>query len=200
MERLALARKIGLVALIVGIGVGAFLWFVKASAPKAIASSALAAAASAGCGDVVSPASSAPGGIHLQPGQDHAYPEEPATSGPHDPTPLPALPHVYTTPVIETKAVHNLEHGYIVFYYRACGQDALPPPVVRALATFANAQVKVIMAPYPALPSGTSFALTAWNKLWSCPGSITSAQATTMARGFVVAFRSTSNAPEPQIP
>jgi len=200
MQRFALARKLGLVALIVGIGVGAFLWFVKTSAPKAIASTALAAAAAAGCGDVASPASSAPGGIHLQPGQAHPYPAEPATSGPHDPTPLPALPHVYTTPVIETKAVHNLEHGYIVIYYRASGPDALPSPVVEALATLAKGQDKVIMVPHPALPLGTSFALTAWNKLWTCPSSITPTQATTMARGFVVAFRSTSNAPEPQIP
>jgi hypothetical protein len=70
--------------------------------------------------------------------------------------------------------------------------------VVDRLASLARAQDKVIMAPYPDLPSGTSFALAAWNKLWECPATATADQARTIASGFIQAYRGTSNAPEPR--
>jgi len=54
------------------------------------------------------------------------------------------------------------------------------------------------MVPHPALPEGTALALTAWNRLWECPATITTDQATTVATGFVDAYRGTSNAPEPR--
>jgi len=41
------------------------------------------------------------------------------------------------------------------------------------------------------------FAVTAWNKLLTCPGTVTASQATTIAKGFMTAFECTSNAPEP---
>ena len=40
------------------------------------------------------------------------------------------------------------------------------------------------------------FAVTAWNKLLTCPGTVTASQATTIAKGFMTAFECTSNAPE----
>jgi hypothetical protein len=55
---------------------------------------------------------------------------------------------------------------------------------------------RVLMAPHADLPDGTSLALTAWNKLWSCPATITSTQAASVARGFIDAYRGTTNAPE----
>ena len=100
----------------------------------------------------------------------------------------------------ETQAVHNLEHAYVLVYYRDGGPDALPTDVVQALTPPVNAQFKTIMAPFPNLPTGTSFALLAWNKLWTCPATITADQARTMTSGFIHAFRGTGNAPEPSAP
>jgi hypothetical protein len=176
----------------------AFLLLTRVGGPQPIAEAALTAASDAGCGDVETPAASAPGGIHLSPDESHTYAEHPATSGPHDPSPLPGDPHVYDSPVPETRAVHNLEHAYVLVYYRAGGPDALPQAVVDRLASLARSEDKVIMAPYPDLASGTSLALTAWNKLWECPAGVTADQARTIATGFIQAYRGTSNAPEPR--
>ena len=52
----------------------------------------------------------------------------------------------------------------------------------------------------PRLPLVTSFALLAWNKLWSCPSTINPDQAKTMTQGFIQAYRGTGNAPEPSSP
>jgi hypothetical protein len=107
---------------------------------------------------------------------------------------------VYTTPIAETRAVHNLEHAYVLIYYRAEDPDALPNDVIRSLERVAESQDKVIIAPYPSLEDGTSLALAAWNKLWQCPSTITPAQARTVATAFIEAYRGTSNAPEPNAP
>ncbi len=192
LTRAAWFAGVGVVAL------GVLFFTTRVAAPRAIPEAARAAARAAGCGPVQTPAASAPGGLHLSPGQSYTYDQHPATSGYHDPTPLPADPHVRTSPVDETRAVHDLEHGYVMVYYRADGNDALPTSVVETLAAFANAQAKVIMAPYPDLPAGTSLALAAWNKLWECPPAVTASQARTMVGGFVEAYRATSNAPEPR--
>jgi hypothetical protein len=176
----------------------AFLLLTRVGAPKPIPKAALAAASAAGCGDVQTPAASAPGGLHLAPGQSYTYSDHPATSGYHDPTPLPGDQHVYDSPVPETRAVHNLEHAYVVIYYRDQGADALPGDVVARLASLAKAQTKVIMAPYEQLPAGTSLAIAAWNKLWECPATVTADQARSIASGFIQAYRGTSNAPEPR--
>ncbi len=176
----------------------AFLLLTRVGGPQPIPQAALAAASDAGCGEIQTPAASARGGLHLSPGESYTYSEHPATSGQHDPSPLPGDPHVYDSPVPETRAVHNLEHAYVLIYYRANGPDALPQAVVDGLASLARAQDKVIMAPYPDLPNGTSLALAAWNKLWACPAAVTADQARTIASGFIQAYRGTSNAPEPR--
>lgn len=181
----------GAVTIVVG-----FSLLVRAPSVKPIPDTATRAAAAAGCGDVQSPESD-PQRSHLESGQTYRYPTEPATSGPHDPSPLPSDPHVYTSPVPETRAVHNLEHAYVLIYYRADGADALDGSVVRDLASLANAQTKVIMAPHPSLPDGTSLALAAWNKLWSCPSTVSPEQARTITSGLIHAYRGTANAPEP---
>jgi hypothetical protein len=113
---------------------------------------------------------------------------------------LPENVHVYAEPVPETRAVHNLEHSYVILYYRPDGADALPSGVVDALTPLVKSQFKTIVAPFPDLPTGKSFALLARNKLWSCPPTITRDQATTMTQGFIQAFRGTGNAPEPSAP
>lgn len=195
IRRRSLLRRGAVLGVLSAAAVGVFL-FVRAQAPGAIPAEARAAAEAAGCTDVATPVSSAPGGQHLQPGESFTYDQRPATSGTHDPRSLPAEPKVNTSPVPETLAVHNLEHAYVIVYYRAEGPEALPAEVVDRLAGVVQGEDKVLMAPYPELPEGASLALAAWNKLQTCPSSISPEQADEVAAGFIEAYRGTSNAPE----
>jgi Protein of unknown function (DUF3105) len=185
--------------------VAAFGLLFAPTPPRPIPAAAMAAARAGGCGGIETPASSAPGGLHLSPGEAYRYPAEPATSGYHDPNPLPSEPHVLTTPVSdvpgsgdvpETRAVHNLEHAFVMVYYRASGPSALPLSVVSRLAPLVRSQDRVLMAPHAQLPTGTALALAAWNTLWTCPPTIDADQAVAVATGFIAAYRGTSNAPE----
>ena len=99
------------------------------------------------------------------------YPSVPPTSGPHDEAPqdagaLTTAPSIY-------KAIHSLEHGAVVFWY----DPSTPPAALAADTAAVNKYVDhVVMAPYDypgngsasSLPSGTTFALTAWHKLQTC--------------------------------
>jgi hypothetical protein len=177
--------------------VGVFWWFSRADAPRPLPDAAVRAAQDAGCTTVETPADSAPANQHLQAGQAHTYDQAPATSGPHDPSPLPLEPKVYDSPIAETKAVHNLEHAGVIVYYQPDGDAALATEAVDGLKALVNASTNVMMAPYPGLPAGRSLALTAWNKLQTCPPAVTASQAETIASGFIEAYACTRNAPEP---
>ena len=142
------------------------------------------------------PVADAPGGQHLQSGEAN-FDQHPATSGPHDPAPLPDSPNVYTQPVPETQAVHSLEHAGILVYYRSDGDGALPADVVDSLTQIVDGAKNTILAPYDTLPEGTSLALAAWNELQTCPGTITAAQADSVTQGFIDAYVCTGIAPEP---
>lgn len=161
-----------------------------------VSAEALASAEAAGCGDVTTVAADAPGNLHLASGASYTYAERPATHGYHDPEPLPPDPHVYPEPVPETRAVHNLEHAYVLIYYEPEAEGGLPASAGEELATLARGESRVLMAPYPALPEGTALALVAWNTLWECPATVTPQQAVAIARGFIDAYRGTSVAPE----
>jgi Protein of unknown function (DUF3105) len=178
--------------------VGFLLWRGRAPGVRPIPAAAIAAAKDVGCSGVQTPTKDPVRG-HLAPGQTTTYTQRPPTSGIHNPVPLPTSPAVYTEPVDETKAVHFLEHAGIILYYRQHGADALPADVVSALAGVANAQPNTLLIPFPDLTAGTSLALTTWNKLQTCPGTMTASQATSIANGFVHAYVCTSNAPEPKI-
>jgi hypothetical protein len=121
----------------------------------------------------------------------------PVTAGPHA-TPLPPQPPVYQQPIPEENAVHNLEHGYVVIYYAAEGQNALADPIRSRLEDLANGEEKVLMAPYRGLAA--SFDLVAWGKLQTCspPQDADPDDAATVADFFVSEFRSGGLAPEPQ--
>jgi uncharacterized protein DUF3105 len=190
VRRALTVTAVAIVALVV------LWWFQRATAPRAIPEAAVRAAADAGCSTVQTPVSSAPGGQHLSPGQSFTYDQTPATSGSHDPSPLGFDVRVYDSPVPETRAVHNLEHAGILVYYRQDGEAALPQDVVDRLASLVNSSHNVLMAPYADLPDGTGLALTAWNKLQTCPSGVTAGQAATIANGFIEAFVCTNNAPE----
>jgi hypothetical protein len=196
MRRAAVGGVVGLLVFV------AFSYFTS-RAPKStpLSDQAKAAAVAGACADLVQPAASAPGGLHLQGGQSYTYDQHPATSGYHDPTPLPGQPRVYTTDDLanyrETMAVHTLEHGSVIMYYRPTGDPAgLPQPVVDRLGPIAQNNKASYLIPYPDLPQGTALAFTAWNQLLTCPAKITPDQAATVAQGFIDSFACTNNAPE----
>jgi Protein of unknown function (DUF3105) len=187
----------GFVGLLVFVGIS---WFNRAPAPTPLSGEALNASIAAGCSDVQTPTAD-PQRNHLQGGQSYDYPDHPATSGPHDPTPLPDEPRVYTdvSTYRETMAVHSLEHGSVIMYYRPTADtDGLPQNVVDALVPVANGNKATYLIPYADLPEGTGLAYTAWNKLMTCPAKITANQAVTVANGWIASFACTSNAPEPR--
>lgn len=177
---------------------GTLWWLQRAASPRPISQAAVAAASAAGCTTPTRPLADAPGGQHLQSGEAHTYDQHPATSGPHDPAPLPDSPNVYTQPVPETQAVHSLEHAGILVYYRSEGDGALPADVVDALTQVVDGATNTILAPYDGLPDGVSLALATWNELQTCPGSITAARADSVTQGFIDAFVCTGIAPEPK--
>ncbi|HEY2965332.1 MAG TPA: DUF3105 domain-containing protein [Actinomycetota bacterium] len=177
------------------IGLG-WLLFFRTTGPGQVSASARSSATAAGCGDLEQPVVPNPSRVHLAPGESFDYPDRPAAAGPHDASPLPPDPHVYRIPVPETRAVHNLEHAYVIIYYRPAAEGGLAQLTIDRLAAIARDESRVIMAPYPALPDDRAFALLAWNTRWMCPATISADEAVTMTTSFIDAFRGTSVAPE----
>jgi len=188
-----MAVRIAAIAGVIALG---WLLFYRTSSPGEISAEARAAARAAGCDELEQPVIANPSRTHLTPGETYDDPDPPAAAGPHDPSPLPPDPRVYTQPVPEARAVHNLEHAYVIVYYLPTAQGGPSAETIERLTTLANAEKRVIMAPYPTLPAERGLALLAWNTRWFCPASVTPEQAATIARGFIDAFRGTSVAPE----
>jgi hypothetical protein len=124
------------------------------------------------------------------------YRTTPAASGPHRPVILPPEVSVYHEPVDEPTAVHNLEHGYTLLYYRL-EEPTVSPDVVAILEGLAREFEKVVVAPHEGLPEEAGLALVAWRRLQRCPPTITVAEAEAVARSFVLRFAATDVAPEP---
>jgi hypothetical protein len=164
---------------------------LRTQGPGEISAEALSAAEAAGCAELEQPVAAEPSRTHLGPGEAFDYQDRPAAAGPHDPSPLPDEPRVYAEPVSETRAVHSLEHAFVLVYH-----DGLPPDALNALEAFARDADRVIVAPYPGLPEGTGLALVAWNTRWMCPPSTSAGQAVAVAEGFADAFAGTTVAPE----
>jgi len=173
-----------------------WLLFYRTTPPGEISAVARSAARAAGCANLEQPVIADPSRTHLAPGETYDYPDRPAVAGPHDPSPLPPDPHVYPDPVPETRAVHNLEHAYVIVYYLPTAQGGPSAEVVQRLSALANDEKRVIMAPYPTLTPERGLALLAWNTRWFCPASVTADQAVAIAGGFIDAYRATSVAPE----
>jgi hypothetical protein len=185
---------------IVGVAVVALLvatFITRAGAPKPLSPAAKAAAEAAGCDGPKHQTGDAPGGIHIT-NPNYRYPVAPATYGPHLPTPVPNDPAVHQDPLLETRAVHFLEHAGIILYYRQSGTGAVGQPVIDALAQVANTERNTLLAPYPSLPAGQDLAFTTWNTILTCPNTITPEQAKTVATGFVRAYVCSNAAPEPR--
>jgi hypothetical protein len=198
-KRLARARAFRRAATSSVVGVlvvGVVTFLGRVASPTPLSDAAQAAATEAGCGDLEIPATSAPGNLHLGPDETTTYPDPPGTSGEHAPSPLSATPRVYTAPVDETKAVHTLEHGGVIAYYRLPAEGGVSQDVVDRLTTVVNAGKASYLIPYPNLPEGDGLAVTAWNKRMFCPGSIAPDQAAAVVQGFIDAYACTSNSPE----
>jgi hypothetical protein len=93
----------------------------------------------------------------------------PPSSGPHDANPLPDSIHFYQRadkPKLE-RAVHNLEHGFIVAWY----DNELPQAEVTKLQGIADtAGERFIAVPWDrsVFPDGRHFVLTAWDRTQRC--------------------------------
>ncbi|MGH2681733.1 MAG: DUF3105 domain-containing protein [Actinomycetota bacterium] len=160
-----------------------------------IAPAAAQAAERAGCTRIrVTPDE---GRTHLQEGDPPPeYRTTPAASGPHRSVTLPPETSVYHEPVDEPTAVHNLEHGYALLYYRP--QDpTVGPEVVAMVEGLAREFEKVVVAPHRGLPGEAGLAMVAWRRLQRCPPPIAAADAEAVARSFVLRFAATDVAPEP---
>ena len=150
------ARRFVLSVVVAAVAIGVFTLLTRVGGANPFPAAAADAAKAAGCTGVETPVSGAPGRTHLASGATYAYPEEPATSGPHEPSPLPNTPAVYTEMPPETQLVHNLEHAFVNIYYRPDGDGAVAPDVISALTTVANNDAKhhVILTPHTSLPDG----------------------------------------------
>jgi hypothetical protein len=105
---------------------------------------------------------------HVNQGETPSYQSRPATSGPHWNVGGGVAPvnwGVYTSPVPEPAAVHNLEHGGIVIWYQPLLTD---PADVTALTDFVEQQIrsakfKVLLSPWIGDDFGAPIAVTAWD-------------------------------------
>ncbi|WP_322756603.1 DUF3105 domain-containing protein [Frankia sp. Cas3] len=128
---------------------------------------ASAAATAAGCTGVVNDASH--GSTHVAANQTVNYDLTPPSSGNHDSSPLPDAYRFYERiPNLRIeRAVHNLEHGFIIGWYDA----KLPDDQVTALRTAADAAGnRFIAVPWARseFADNRHFVLTAWDRTQRC--------------------------------
>ena len=99
---------------------------------------------------------------------DELYDDRPTSSGPHIPQVLAS--GVYDVTIDERLTTHNLEHGYIVYWY----DQQADPAQVEQLKAFAQEQLdgehpKIIVAPWNGdLPEDLNFASVAWEYRQMC--------------------------------
>jgi hypothetical protein len=103
-----------------------------------------------------------------------SYPSQPPVSGPHAPIPPgPAHAGIYDTPPDIGQAIHALEHGGVIVWYRP-GTDSKALQRIKDFFSRSDEQFKVLVAPYDydqaggQLESGKDMVLAAWHHLQSC--------------------------------
>jgi len=191
-------RRMAILGLVVaGVAVGAYLLLNRNKEADELQTRAQAVATRQDCTQPVSfPEQTA---NHIEdPNTPITYTEQPPVGGNHRPTPLDPNTHVYTEQPEVTQAVHNLEHGYVIMWYRA---GTLPQDVVDELAQVAD-QTKVILMPYDQLPDGVDLSFSSWMHRQDCPVSngddpLSPTEARTLADSFIAEFRNGPDAPEP---
>lgn len=136
---------------------------------------------------------SAPNGVQSFTQQrDHvqgavAYRQTPPAGGKHSATWLNC--GIYTQPVPNENAVHDLEHGAVWITYR----PGLPAADMTRLTALATGQSYLTLSPYPGLPAPV--VVSAWGKQLR----LTSARDGRLA-GFIGTYRQSPKAPEPGAP
>lgn len=98
-----------------------------------------------------------------------AYDTKPPHGGEHNPTWLPAFQKVIrrgsAPDLVVERAVHNLEHAYVVVWY---GDDVRDEDLDAVAGAVADANLpKVLVVPYPGTLD-TPFALAAWGHVQHC--------------------------------
>ncbi|MDT4996515.1 MAG: hypothetical protein QOD45_583 [Pseudonocardiales bacterium] len=172
-------------------------------------------AASAGC-DPVTENPATGNQQHVPEGTIVKYDQTPPDSGKHYPTPAPFTKRFYTMadrPAVET-LVHNLEHGYVVVWYRDTMAKDQVTQLERISKTFKdetyNPSEKFIAAPWSdtdgaGFPAGKNVVLARWYADPTNPSDTTKQkgirQSCSVVSGasikdFMVKYPST-NAPEP---
>ena len=192
-------RRAVVLIVISAVALGAFYLLNRAASPGSLTDEVAALAADVGCSDVTLPADHAPGGQHLAEDESANYTQRPATSGFHAPSTLGTEQKVFTEAVREENAVHTLEHGGVLLYYRTEGEGAVGQDVIDRLAALAETKTAVFVSPHANLEEGDSLAFAAWNTLMTCPAGVSADDAATIAQGFSEAFECTSRAPEANI-
>lgn len=120
----------------------------------------------------------------------------PAFGGNHTGGVLNPEPKVYQQQPPEQTAIHNLEHGYVIVYYTAEGENALDEGLVTALEDVVNGETEVLMSPYEGLAEPLHFV--AWGARQSCspPADASSADVVDVAKGFIAEWKNGQYAPE----
>ena len=114
-----------------------------------------------------------------------SFPQTPPAGGPHSSAWLNC--GIYTSPVPNENAVHDLEHGAVWITYR----PDLPSVQVAILtATARRVKTYVDLSPYPGLPAPV--VVSGWGRQLQLPNA-----SDPRLGKFVTAFRLSSNAPEP---
>ncbi|HVL32783.1 MAG TPA: DUF3105 domain-containing protein [Actinomycetota bacterium] len=164
----------------------------QSQAPEAIDDPELImAAASAGCEPpLVLPSE---GADHVNPGAEVQYRTSPPASGPHT---ITAHTGVHRSPVPYINAMHNLEHGHVLLFYR----PGVASDVVTALNELARANDElVIAAPDPNMTP--EIAITSWQRQVRCtaaPGTYDASEIDRVARIFIDRF--VGKGPEGSLP
>lgn len=192
-------RRLGIVLAsvgVVGVVAAVALWPGGLPSPGDLLSQVAAATTSAGCGDVQTVP--AYGGkdaadpqsfdrIHIgaavqpQPPALSSYASIPPTSGPHAPIPPgPMPPGIYPSPPDIYRAIHSLEHGAVIVWYRpgTTGDelDRIRDFYGQKVSAEDVGQSKLIVAPYSfpnqgaqgILPGGKQMVLVAWHRMQVC--------------------------------
>jgi Protein of unknown function (DUF3105) len=168
MRRAAIIRRVVIIGLVLAVVAGAVIFFYyRGQADQRAQNQARDVAEAAGCTQVVTRPDF--GANHVAAPEPINYTEQPPTSGPHRPNTLDPGTSVYQTEPDITSAVHNLEHAYVIIWYR---EGAVDEEMVAQIEHFAEITDKTIAAPFGQLPEGTDIAITAWRKIQECPGDL----------------------------
>jgi len=163
-NRLVALGAVVLLAVVVGVVVASKGGAPKKGSAKKAATPPASSATGVNCTtDTKSDSFTTPGG-HVP---DPTYKVDPPDGGDHLPTPSP--PGIFTAEnaPADGAAVHSMEHGYVVIWYRPdlpAADRATLEAVTRAHAS------DLLLVPRPTLPGDRPVAATAWHHRLLCTG------------------------------